>query len=165
MPAPPPRLAPTPLRAGVLKLVDWRTVAAIGLPIWAFLFGVIVTRPAPQPAVAQGAPVPLESLPAEAGDIVPMPREVVVRTRITPVPVVIPLIAQGETGAANAPAVPAAEFRLPASEVMPAERCQTFDTKVKFHPGLPEAAEDAKTSKKLLLVLHISGHFDDPGFT
>jgi hypothetical protein len=62
-------------------------------------------------------------------------------------------------------AVAPVEFKLPLSEVMPADRCKTFDTKIRFHAGLPEAAEDAKQSKKMLLVLHISGNFDDPGFT
>ena len=82
------------------------------------------------------------------------------------VPVAVPVVPPGEPVVVATPAAPVVpDFKLPASEFMPAERCQTFNTKVKFHGGMPEAAEEAKTSKKLLLVLHISGHFDDPGFT
>ena len=60
---------------------------------------------------------------------------------------------------------PDAEFKLPDAELMPADRCKTFDTKVRFHRGPAEAAAEAKASKKMLFVLHISGHFEDPGFT
>lgn len=156
--------APVPVRAGALKLIDWRTVAAIGLPLWAFLLGAVVMRPAPGSALAQlELPAPTEPpSPSAPDDLAPMPREIVIRTQVVTVPVAIPVVTPGETVVVNAPA---AEFRLPASELLPAERCQTFDTKVKFHPGLPEAAEESKTSKKMLMVLHISGHFDDPGFT
>src|SRR6266511_1068794 len=38
-----PRLQPNPLR-GFLKMIDWRLVAAVALPLWAFLLGVVVTR-------------------------------------------------------------------------------------------------------------------------
>jgi hypothetical protein len=145
-------------------------VAAIGLPLWAFLVGVILARPAaPEPSLARltppfppGAIEPLAAAP-EVADAVPMPRAIVIRTQFTAVPVLVPVATPVEPAAVSAP-VPA-DFRLPASEIMPAERCQTFNTKVKFHPGLPEAADEAKNSKKMLLVLHISGHFDDPGFT
>lgn len=163
-----PKPAPVPTaRAGFLKIIDWRTVAAIGLPLWAFLTGVVVTRPA-APTVSLFASLelvppdlpPPGSLPDEP---IPMPREIVIRTQIVAVPIAVPVVTPGEPVVVAAPAVP--DFKLPASELMPAERCQTFNTKVKFHAGMPEAAEEAKTSKKLLLVLHISGHFDDPGFT
>lgn len=159
-----PARPPAQRRAGALNVIDWRTVGAIGLPLWAFILGAVVMRPAaPGSALAQlDAPAapPLEhSVPDE---LAPMPREIVIRTQVVTVPVAIPVVTPGETVVVNAPP---AEFKLPPSEVLPAERCQTFDTKVKFHPGLPEAAEEAKTSKKMLMVLHISGHFDDPGFT
>ena len=155
----------------IARAIDWRLVAAVGLPLWAFLLGVVVTRkPAPaapppvevaQLAGPNGLPDPpvVPAKPQAAEDSIPMPREIVYRTEFQPVPVVVPVPTEPVVVAAPA------EFKLPASEVMPADRCQTYDTKIRFHAGLPEAAEEAKQSKKMLLVLHISGNFDDPGFT
>jgi hypothetical protein len=167
-PSQPKAATSAPGRPGLVRIVDWRLVAAVGLPLWTFLIGFIVAHkpapPAPEPVTVAAitgpngqmelppAPPPVESIPA--------PREVVIRTEVVTVPVAVPVLASCDPVAA-APA----EFTLPPSEVMPADRCKTFDTKVRFHAGLPEAAEEAKQSKKMLLVLHISGNFDDPGFT
>ncbi|QEG28028.1 hypothetical protein GobsT_27970 [Gemmata obscuriglobus] len=171
VPARPPTPLPPPLRASLIHAIDWRTVAAIGLPLWAFILGAILVRvretPAPALALLAPPPAPTASAPEpplpEPTPVAPRPREIVVRTQFTAVPVLVPVAVPAEPAVANAPAP--AEFRLPASEFLPAERCQTFNTKVKFHPGMTEAAEEARNSKKMLLVLHISGHFDDPGFT
>ena len=155
----------------IRRVIDWRLVAAIGLPLWAFLMGVVVThKPAPAAPppveVAAGSPtepvLPAKPQAAEGVDPVPMPREVVVRTEFQPL--VLPVLVPGEPVVVTVPGEPV-EFKLPPSEVIPADRCKTFDTKIRFHDGLPEAAAEAKQSKKLLLVLHISGNFDDPGFT
>jgi hypothetical protein len=171
---------PVPHKVGLFQLIDWRFVATIGLPVWAFLIGAVVmhrTAPAaPAPAgptttaavPAPPPPAPLTPAPAPvpAGEPNPGPREVIVRTEFQTVPVILPV----PTPAAPvdvlpaAPAAPAA-FSLPPSEVGPGDRCNTFDTKIRFHPDLPSAAAEAKSSKKMLLVLHISGNFDDPGFT
>jgi hypothetical protein len=153
----------------LFQVIDWRLVAAVGLPLWAFLIGFVLAR---KPAPVAAAPTPTElaafqgpnglpELPAkpqtaEGVESIPAPREIVYRTEIITVPVPIP---------AEPVAVAPMEFKLPPSEVMPGDRCKTFDTKVRFHAGLPEAAEEAKRSRKMMLVLHISGNFDDPGFT
>jgi hypothetical protein len=146
----------------LFQIVDWRLVAAVGLPLWAFLIGFIVARkPAPPvPILAEAAALSAPAHPSEPTEPIPYPREVVVRTEVVTVPVAVPIVAPAEPEAAAA-----TEFKLPLSEVLPADRCKTFDTKIRFHAGLPEAAEEAKLSKKMLLVLHISGNFDDPGFT
>jgi hypothetical protein len=152
-------------RPGLFQVIDWRLVAAVGLPVWAFLIGVVVThRPAtPRPLPAEPtekAAVPAPPVvPPPAVEPIPAPREVVIRTVEVPVPVPVPAAPAIESAAASV------EFKLPPSEVMPADRCKTFDTKIRFHPDLASAAEEAKLSKKMLLVLHISGNFDDPGFT
>jgi hypothetical protein len=177
LPVPPsPRSGPQPNPLqGFLRMIDWRLVAAIGLPLWAFLLGVVVTRkpappvpPAVEPietaAVVPTPPPPQPAPPAPPPPVAPPPPEVIIRTELQPLPVVIPVPVTAEPVVAVAPA-PAVEFKLPASEVMPADRCKTYDTKLRFHPDLATAAEEAKTSKKMLLVLHISGNFDDPGFT
>jgi hypothetical protein len=150
------------------KLIDWRLVAAVGLPLWAFVFGMIVAwKPvavSPPPVVVEPPAVVVVELPPEPPpppavpppvEEAPPPRVVVPEPVVLTVPVVVPAAATAEP-----------EFKLPDAEVAAApDRCKTFDTRIRFHAGLPEAAEEAKASKKLLFVLHISGHFDDPGFT
>ncbi|QJW93433.1 hypothetical protein [Frigoriglobus tundricola] len=164
----PPVSAPQPFSVRrAVRIIDWRLVAAVGLPLWAFLIGVVVTHKArPSIAVAEdpltagpGDPPPTSAIV----ETIPAPREVVVRTEIVTVPVVVPFPTSGMPLGADTGG--AADFKLPMSEVVSTDRCQTFDTKIRFHPGLPEAAEEAKGAKKMLLVLHISGNFDDPGFT
>lgn len=137
------------------RAVDWRTVAAVALPVWGLVAGAVIAhRPAPV-----GASPPAEvAFAAPPDESIPPPREIVHRTEFQPLPLVVPVIAVAE------PPAPA-EFGLPASEIVPQDRCQTYDTKIRFHAGMPEAATEARNSKKMLLVLHISGHFDDPGFT
>lgn len=156
------------------RIVDWRLVAAVGLPLWAFLIGFIVAHKrmphtsAAQPVAVAAVPTTTAPTAPAPSEPIPAPREVVVRTEVVTVPVAVPAAGSvgglGETEIASAPAAPA-EFKLPLSEVLPTDRCKTFNTKIRFHAGLPEAAEEAKLSKKMLLVLHISGNFDDPGFT
>jgi hypothetical protein len=167
----PPVSAPQPFSARrAARMIDWRLVAAVGLPLWAFLIGALVMHKS-RPSIAavavaenSAAVEPSEPPPAPArAEVIPAPREVVVRTEIVTVPVIVPIPTTGVPASADAGG--GADFKLPMSEVVSTDRCQTFDTKIRFHPGLPEAAEESKTSKKMLLVLHISGDFDDPGFT
>lgn len=46
-----------------------------------------------------------------------------------------------------------------------AAACGDHGTAVKFVDTPKEAAEQAKKEQKLVFVLHISGHFEDPGLT
>jgi hypothetical protein len=43
--------------------------------------------------------------------------------------------------------------------------CNTFGTSVQFEKSPSEAARRAEKEEKLVLVLHISGLFEDPDFT
>lgn len=43
--------------------------------------------------------------------------------------------------------------------------CQRHGTAVEFHSTPSAAAAAARKAEKLVLVLHVSGHFEDPGFT
>jgi len=142
------------------RVVDWRLVAACGLPVWAFLLGLGVARP-PELTGSLIASIELPEPPEE----IPMPRAIVVRepeTVVVTVPVVVPV--PGETAVvAAAPEQPAE--KLPDTEVLPGDRCKQHGTKVRFHPGTVEAAAEAKAAKKMMMVLHISGNFEDPGFT
>jgi hypothetical protein len=144
------------------KVIDWKLVVACGLPLWAFLLGVIVSPRQGRMAHA----LPPDNPPAVTTggiEVAPMPRAIVIRQaepQVVSVPVVVPVPVRAEPVAA-APA----EFQLPASELLPADRCKTFDTKVRFHPTMADSADEARKSKKMLFVLHISRDFDDPGFT
>ena len=143
------------------KVIDWRLVAAVLLPLWAFLFGVMVPRKAAT-AVVLSPPEAPPVVTSSFGETIPMPREIVLRAAE---PVVVPVVVPVPVPAEQAAAKPA-EFQLPASELFASpDKCKTFGTKVRFHSGPADAIAEAKSSKKLLFVLHISGHFDDPGFT
>ena len=43
--------------------------------------------------------------------------------------------------------------------------CGAFGTAVQFVETPRQAAEQAKKEQKLVFVLHVSGHFEDPGLT
>ncbi|MCE9533020.1 MAG: hypothetical protein K8T89_18130 [Planctomycetes bacterium] len=43
--------------------------------------------------------------------------------------------------------------------------CGDYGTSVRFEDTPVEAAKVAKKDGKLVMVLHISGHFEDPGLT
>jgi hypothetical protein len=43
--------------------------------------------------------------------------------------------------------------------------CGDYGTSVKFDDTPADAAKQAKKDEKLVMVLHISGHFEDPRFT
>jgi hypothetical protein len=43
--------------------------------------------------------------------------------------------------------------------------CETYGTSVEFVATPSEAAALAKKQEKLVFVLHVSGHFEDPRFT
>ena len=51
-----------------------------------------------------------------------------------------------------------------APAAMAGEACG-FGTKVQFVDTPKEAAATAKKEQKLVFVLHVSGHFEDPGLT
>jgi hypothetical protein len=57
-----------------------------------------------------------------------------------------------------------AAVALCASPLSAAEKCG-FGTKIDFVDNPKEAALLAKKEQKLVLVLHVSGHFEDPGLT
>jgi hypothetical protein len=48
---------------------------------------------------------------------------------------------------------------------LPEPPCGRFGTSVAFVDTPSEAARQARLQEKLVLVLHVSGHFEDPRFT
>jgi hypothetical protein len=57
----------------------------------------------------------------------------------------------------------------PQAQTKPAEHpqggCGSYGTHVDFVSTPSEAARQAKKEQKLVFVLHVSGHFEDPKFT
>ena len=47
----------------------------------------------------------------------------------------------------------------------PAAKCSTHGTSVEFYDTPNQAAARAKTEEKLVVVLHVSGLFEDPKLT
>jgi hypothetical protein len=60
--------------------------------------------------------------------------------------------------------VMAAAAGLASAAAMAGEACG-FGTKVHFVDTPKEAAATARKEQKLVFVLHVSGHFEDPGLT
>src|SRR5262245_8863114 len=94
-----------PEEPGLCQVVDWRLVAASGLPVWAFLFGVVVMgKPVPPPPVE---PIEASQLAGPNGYIPPpalqspqpQPAPVepvsalwqVVRPEVVTVPIAVPI--------------------------------------------------------------------------
>ncbi len=59
-------------------------------------------------------------------------------------------------------AAPAADGNAKGSE---AATCNTYGTRVEFEKSPSAAAKRAAKEEKLVMVLHISGIFEDPGLT
>jgi hypothetical protein len=53
----------------------------------------------------------------------------------------------------------------PAKPAEPADACGSYGTAVDFLETPKAAAVQAEKEQKLVFVLHISGHFEDPGVT
>jgi hypothetical protein len=51
------------------------------------------------------------------------------------------------------------------SQPKPEAPCGEYGTSVHFEDTPADAAKQAKKDEKLVLVLHVSGHFEDPGLT
>ena len=45
------------------------------------------------------------------------------------------------------------------------ESCGEYGTTVHFEDTPADAAKEAKKAEKLVMVLHVSGHFENPEFT
>ncbi len=43
--------------------------------------------------------------------------------------------------------------------------CGDYGTAIEFEPTPKDAARRAAAEEKLVMVLHVSGHFEDPGLT
>ena len=74
-------------------------------------------------------------------------------------------VAAYKKATADLPEPPAAPPAQLVAEPAAEEGCAVPGTAVRFARTLKEATRQAREQDKLLIVLHISGHFEDPGFT
>jgi hypothetical protein len=138
----------------------WPAAAAVALtPLVLTAAGLtaVAVRPAPPPN-RDVAVVPFSGQPAAAApaaETAPAPASIDPGEARPPLPGVPPRTA------------PAAE---PAPEPVPADppktpRCDRFGTAIDFVRSPAVAFAQAGREGKLVLVLHLAGHFEDPGFT
>ena len=161
------------------ELVDWKTVAVAGLPMWALVVGVVAWQKfTPRPVVM--VPVPTEPAPAKPVEVAKVP-EVLPPPRPADEPAkkldpaVVRALADGGREVLKAVFAGKGEDDRPLVDLPPAvlvpekkpipEGCKTYETALHFVKTLPEAQKRAKKDEKLVFVLHLSGNIDDPGFT
>jgi hypothetical protein len=110
------------------------------------------------PAIAEDPPAPPPAPPAdEPPPPAPAPTPPAPE-RSAEAPAAPPPLAFDPTPVNLGPALPAAPAAAP-------KTCETFGTSVEFAASPAEAAKVATRDGKLLFLLHISGNFEDAGFT
>jgi fused signal recognition particle receptor len=162
LPAPPPRprAVPPPSSgpASPRPALNWRPVAVAGaaaLLVVAAVLAWAVRRPSDRGGVALAAVEPAPA-PTEPVVVLPAPVEAAepaLPQRPAPEPVKPALQPADEKPVVKAPAE---------ADAVP---CETFGTRVEFDGNPERAAQKAAQTQRLLMVLHISGNFEDAGFT
>ncbi|HLN33533.1 MAG TPA: hypothetical protein VK395_37745 [Gemmataceae bacterium] len=61
--------------------------------------------------------------------------------------------------------LPGSALTSPPERISGNATCGSYGTSVEFVSSPSEAARQAKQEEKLVFVLHVSGHFEDPKFT
>lgn len=155
------------------RLVDWRVVAAAGLPVWAAVIGFVAWDKA-HPRADSATPA-VVSLPTPAVTVpvaLPKPAEPEAESpdsRVIVVPYPVPRPAKAARPARDVPFWLRDESgEPPALEPVnagPDAGCRTYDTAVKFVKSPTEAMTRARREDKLVCVLHLSGNLEDDGFT
>lgn len=163
------------------RMVDWRVVAAVGLPVWAAAGGIAfgyksrpaaAQRPADPPPEFVGPPAP----PAETSPGGPLLwyhlAAAVTPTAAAPRPdpTVLGLagvearLRRAEAAAEEARKATAPRRRTgaPPAEI---DGCKTFNTYVAWQSSPAEAMRRALEADKLAFVLHLAGNIEDDGFT
>lgn len=178
----------------VWRLINWRIVAGVAIPVWFLAIGLVVWQVRAKAARRASAPNPLISLPTAQvpeTEIAPIPRVFetleVVAAPHEPTPE--PAIAQAKSAPKEevdfAAATPKSEakplevppeFALairPEVRIEPKPACvacqapagETYGTKLLFAKHAVAAMRQAEADDKLVLILHIAGNLEDPGFT
>jgi hypothetical protein len=128
-------------------------VAFVPFVLTALGLAAVALRPTSRPAAEPATPVVAAPL------VEPEPVIAVEATKPAPEPV--------EPGEARPPLPgmrPPADEPVPAPERAPA-KCDRFGTAIDFVRSPALAFPQAAREQKLVMVLHLAGYFDDPGFT
>jgi hypothetical protein len=168
MPAPPHLRAVRPRSAPAVRppLLNWKPVVlasvvavllVAGVLTWAVLNPTNRRAPADSTEEATLAAV-------EVSDAQPAPEQT------EPAQAEVPVVpAQAEApplAVVEKPALARVEPAIVQALVEPAAPvCEKFGTSVEFDPNPERAARRAAESQRLLVILHISGNFEDSGFT
>jgi hypothetical protein len=174
----------------VRRLVGWPGMAGIPVLLLALVFSATLTRnllirktmnnPAPSPVTTTTMTAPSPRMnseyPALATPAPSRPEPADIEIVALPQPVALPAVpppvipVEDETvpvskQIATEPPVQAAE----AAKQDPPKVCEKpagmFGTSLYFAANPTEARKKAATQEKLVFLLHVSGDFDDPGFT
>lgn len=153
------------------RLIDWRVVAAAGLPVWAVVIGFVAWDKArlTTPVAVAALPTPAVTVPVA----LPTPTPAEDRTeppdsRVIVVPYPVPQPVKAVRPARDVPfwlRDEAGESPLEPDANEPPGECQTHGTAVKFVKSPTEAMSRARREGKLVCVLHLSGNLEDDGFT
>jgi hypothetical protein len=160
----PPRLSWAPVAvAGSVALalvacvVAWAATHPVGRTRKVVAFDEAPPRPPAERAALPAEPV-VSPEPQRDQPPVAEPQ----RPEAAPVePVVVP----ARPEAAQEPPKQPARGPVEAPADVAAPACETFGTRVEFDTNPTRAAKRAADTQRLLMVLHISGNFEDAGFT
>jgi len=162
--------------------IYWRTVAVVGASAWLLVAAIVGAcvlrqRSAEEPRVSLKvlpkevitSPSAIMEKPSPQKQEAPKPPVAPAASPETPHPVMLakitppvpPTALFREDRIASAPLLPSSEQPLP-QETTDFERC---GTQVDFASNPSDAARLALKERKLLLVLHLSGEFEDSKFT
>ncbi|MBM4070376.1 MAG: hypothetical protein FJ271_15685 [Planctomycetes bacterium] len=138
-----PIIAPSPSAAAPVPLQAPRNV-----PVPAIV-KIVDLKVSPPPAPASAAP----TSPVNKGDEPPAPK--------------LPdfLLDEAGIGIDVAKDGPKVGKALPEEPPGALPRCETYGTAINFVRSPLQAAKFAQTEDKLVFTLHVSGNFEDPGFT
>ncbi|MBY0526373.1 MAG: hypothetical protein K2R98_23470 [Gemmataceae bacterium] len=149
-------------------LVNWRIVAAVGGIAWVWMVGVIMigwlasrstaVEPAQAAAATAAVAAPGPATPA------PQPGPVVVPV-LQPYVFVGPPLPRPEDEAKVEAPKPEPVVQAPPPPRVKEEPAGKCGTSVDFMEDPIEAGHKAMQDHKIMFVLHVSGDFEDPGFT
>jgi hypothetical protein len=136
----------------------WPAVVAVAcgpFVLTAIGLSIVALRPAPRPA-AEVVAVPVivpaaDELPVPVEETVAAPRLVEIDDALPPTDPPTPVVDVAPEPVKAAPAKPS--------------RCERFGTAIDFVRSPTLAFDRAARDQKLVMVLHLAGYFDDPGFT
>jgi len=150
---------------GALLIVTFAVAAAVGFPSNALeIVNTVPTIEQPPPTIDPLPPVrtpPVVTgvtpdVPAGPEALGVAPREVVIGPEAGPFPREIVIRIEAHPAASAGPNPP---------KKPPEVACGKFGTRIAFEASCPDAFAQARKSNKLVFVLHLSGNFEDSGFT